>query len=595
MSFLQSEYLIPVIVFLALLIYLSVNQEIKFFQWIKDHWFLKRSGKNIIGSILYYLGLLLICLALLDLRGQETNIAGKISDQKTILLIDSSASMLTEDVRPNRFQKALLLAKHYVRKAVGQQVSVVVFSDSSKQIIPFTNDMDLVDARLSALEDMKLERGGTSLSLAIQESIQYFKNNSESISGNILMFTDAEETEGGISTEIPDSISVGVIGVGTAKGGPIPIRDSRGVFKGNKKFNGETVISKLDENFLKSFGAKVKDFRYWIATSYSIPTEEIISFFTKIHKIKQSKNNFRIRPVLSNYLMVPGVILLIFSFVFKSMNSFVYIALLFISLSGYTQDNKEDKMPEKSKVVLELEQKFSEGKITEIEKKTLASYLLKEGFPEQAETLYKEIIKAPVNKDNLKDKFNLGASEFKNKKIKEGFDTYKEIHDYLKRNDPGNELLPSVKENMLKAIEQMSSQSKSKKSDEKDKDENKDKKDESGKGDEGKEGKDSEQKENKDQKDKEGKNDKKDQKDKDKDKDKKGDEKKKNKDDNESKEKDKKDKQKNKNKNGEGDKPQSKKKMPAILKQLMSDDNQLQKKMIDTGTTKRKTREKRDW
>jgi hypothetical protein len=39
----------------------------------------------------------------------------------------------------------------------------------------------------------------------------------------------------------------------------------------------------------------------------------------------------------------------------------------------------------------------------------------------------------------------------------------------------------------------------------------------------------------------------------------------------------------------------SKKKTPAILKQLLSDDNKIQKKMIDAGTTARKTREKRDW
>ena len=71
---------------------------------------------------------------------------------KTIILVDSSASMLAEDVRPNRFKKALLLVKHYVKKAVGQQISLVVFSDNQKRIIPFTDDIDLINARLERLE-----------------------------------------------------------------------------------------------------------------------------------------------------------------------------------------------------------------------------------------------------------------------------------------------------------------------------------------------------------------------------------------------------------------------------------------------------------
>ena len=52
----------------------------------------------------------------------------------------------------------------------------------------------------------------------------------------------------------------------------------------------------------------------------------------------------------------------------------------------------------------------------------------------------------------------------------------------------------------------------------------------------------------------------------------------------------------------EGDKKESKqekaerqKKLPALLKQLMSDDNKLQKKMIDAKTLRRKASDEKDW
>jgi len=181
MSFVYSNYFLVIIVIAILLSLIILKQERSFFKWVEDHWFYKRSKSSTLSSLFFVFGFILLMVALLDLRGPEKNIQGKISDQKTILLIDSSASMLAEDVRPNRFRKALLLAKHFIKKAVGQQLSIVVFSDSAKQIMPFTNDIDLLEARLGALERMKLSRGGTSLTLAIKESIQFFENNSKDV------------------------------------------------------------------------------------------------------------------------------------------------------------------------------------------------------------------------------------------------------------------------------------------------------------------------------------------------------------------------------------------------------------------------------
>jgi Ca-activated chloride channel family protein len=592
-SFTQSQYLIPLIFTLVIIIIISIRFESSFFTWIKDHWFFKRRKRSVIASILYYLGLFLVGLALLDLRGPEEYITGKVSDQRTIILIDNSSSMMAEDVRPNRFEKGIVLAKHYVRKAVGQQISISVFSDSMKRIVPFTNDMDLVDARLNALKDMKLNRGGTALSLAIQESIQYFENTAEDKSGNILIFTDAEETDGGISLELPKGITVGVVGIGTAKGAPIPMRNRNNTFVGNKRYKGEVVITKLDEGFLKKLGEKVKNYKYWVAGSYSLPTEDIVNFFSRIHNIKQSENSFRIRPVLQNYLMIPGVILLALSFLLKNMKTFVYVGMLSILMLNPSFAQEEEPPKEKSQEITKLEEKFATGNMTKNEKRLLAQKLLQEGFAEQSEKLYGEILKnKPLSEETKDDYFNYGAAQFKSKQIGKGFQTYKKLHDHLSQNDEKNkDMLKSVKDNMLKAI-QSSSQSKSGKSDDDDQKDQQDQKNQKGKG----KGKD----QKKDQKKGKGKGEseqdqKKDQdkKDKNKNKDKndqKGDNKDKN---NENDDQNKKDKKKDKNKGaGNGI---DKKKLPAILKQLMSDDNKLQKKMIDTGTTKRKTREKRDW
>src|SRR5690606_36205834 len=94
--------------------------------------------------------------------------------------------------------------------------------------------------------------------------------------GNIVIITDAEETDTGFNLKVPDNISIALIGIGTARGSNIPLRDSRGVSQGVKKFQGKEVITKLDESFIKKLGSEIKYYNYWIASSYSLPTEEVL-------------------------------------------------------------------------------------------------------------------------------------------------------------------------------------------------------------------------------------------------------------------------------------------------------------------------------
>lgn len=600
MTFENKSYIFLVIIIMITYSWLILKNNRKFFIWIKDHWFFERTRKHKLSTIFYLLGVTFLMLSLLDLRGPEKKISAKTSDQRTIILIDNSASMLVEDVRPNRFQKALFLAKHYVKRAVGQKISIIVFSDGQKKIVPFTDDFNLIEARLSTLEDLNLNRGGTGLSLAIQESIQYFKATSEDVNGNILIFTDAEETDDGLELTVPDGISVGVVGVGTSKGGPIPERNSRGVFKKNKTHKGKVVVSKLDNNFLKGLGRRIKNYEYWVATSYSLPTQEIANFFSKIHTDKNKKNDFRIKPVWANYLMVPGVILLCISFLLSRGKIFILTAFLsLLSLSVFAQvkipgmpnvqDIKEveEKEPVKSEKTLSLEEAFVNGNLSEDGKKALAYELLNDGFPKDSISLYDEILENKITDENLPHKFNQATALLQDKGQSRAINNYNQILKHIEKsgNPDLEEIAKMAKKNILKAL-QSGGQGSGKKEDQEeseDQDGNEDKDSQGESGDQ-KDSKNKDKDENgkksEDQKDQDGKD---------------GKDKEKNKE-NKNNSNDQNDKKKEKEKNESGDeKKKRKKKLPALLKQLVSDDNKLQKKMIDAKTTERKGRDKKDW
>ncbi len=198
MSFLYAQYAIFVIIAVIIWSIFVLRQNSLFKKWVVDHWFIKTNWKFKISSACQIIAVGLIAFALLDLRGPEKFVRASTSSQKTMILIDTSASMFVEDVRPNRFEKALLLVKHYVKRAYGQKISIAVFSDYPKKIVPFTDDIDLIEARIESLKELNLNSGGTSLSLAIGEAIQNFKMTEGDSSGNILVFTDAEETDGGM-------------------------------------------------------------------------------------------------------------------------------------------------------------------------------------------------------------------------------------------------------------------------------------------------------------------------------------------------------------------------------------------------------------
>lgn len=568
MSFEYSQYLILVIFLWIGFSYFYLKSTKGFFSWVKDHWFFKQSIQHKISTGLYCLGLLFLSLALLDFRGPEKIITSNTPDQRTIILIDSSASMLTEDIRPNRFNKALLLAKHYIKRAVGQKISIVVFSDGTKRIVPFTEDSNLVDARLERLKTLNLARGGTSLTLAIKESLQYFvSGDPDEAGGNILIFTDAEETDGGVEIKIPDNVSVGVVGIGTRKGKPVPKRDSKGIHRGNIKYKGKLVISKLDEDFLKNLGEQIKNYKYWVATSYSLPTAEILNFFSGIHKAKNQENSFRVKPVLANYLMIPGIICLMLSFLFGRRKTFVLTSLfLLFSVNGFPQDEE----PEKSQLTLKLEEKFIKGELDDQGKKALATSLLKDNFPQEAVELYDEVLEDKITEENKNHKLNKATALLKMQKLKEGVDEYNKIIKHLEANKSkeNDDMLKIAKSNIAKIFKQSQGQGKGKKknSDDENKQNNSDQQQGDGEGQE------------KDKSDKQDGD--------------KGDQKK-NKDDQGDGDKKKKDK-KNKSESKE-EREKRKKKLPALLKQLMNDDNQLQKKMIDAKTTKRKGYDRKDW
>jgi Ca-activated chloride channel family protein len=587
MNFEHLDYLPWVVLAALLLVVSTLWLERKFFNMVKMYWFYRRSFFSFLSTFIFFLGMTGLLFSLLDLRGAEEKIKAGVPTERTIILIDTSASMLAEDVRPSRLEKSVLIAKHFARKAVGQQLAIVAFAEIQKKIVPFTNDLDLIDARLESIKNLRNQNGSSALSGAIQESIQYFKETGEA-RGNILVITDGEETAEGINLNIPKEIYVAFVGVGTNQGGRIPLDDGQGFRFGYKKTRGQDVITRLNEDFFKKTVSDLPTSEYWLANTYNFPTDEILDFF-KAQKGKGDKEqDMMIKPVLMEWIVVPSIILLIMSYFFKAIR--VFTLSIFLVILPIKAEEAIEMTPELKKKMEMLQN----GDLNRLEKIKLADDLQKAGAKEEAIALYQENL--PQNPQNgeipPQAYLNYGTGLLEKGEEQGGLEVYDSLVKSLPKDDEQtNKIKDMIQKNItnyFKVQEQKKEQQK-KEQDKKDEQEkNSSEKNGEGSGTSG-------DKESSTQNNKQGQNsNEKDQK-----QDKGDDQQDKNKQDEKENEQDKNQPTDKDSKDKEGDqKKLPPQKVPPKLKQLMSDDRQLQLKIIEQGTrdmNKRKNRENKDW
>lgn len=564
MTFMYLKYLPLVLLVLSIFVLLYFKAARTFKTALKTYWDLRPKLRYNLSHVFYLSFIALLLVAAMDLRGPEETIEGTIGDQKTLIVIDSSASMLAEDVRPNRFEKAIMLAKHFVRSAYGHQVGIVVFSDIQKMLIPFTDDVDLLDARLGGLIEQKELTGGSNLYQTIRESIRYFvADGGEDPVGNILLFSDAEAHDETFELKVPDGINVAVVGVGTARGAKIPIRDRSKAFKGYKKFRGELVTSSLNEDLLKDLGKNIDHYRYWIVQAYNLPTEEILSFFNRSYLEKLSKSTQRVRPVLGHYLIILAILCYVVAVLLTRGKTFKAVASLLLIL---TLGKPAILKAQSSSKLME---KLHAGKIGQNEKLELAKKLMESENYQESAILYEESLKS--GNAPSRASLNHGAALLAGGEVARGLEVLAETS----REGLSEEEKMIVRSNILNAIKQQQEQQRQEQ-------QNKDQKD-SGQGQQNQQ-QNQNQQDKQDQQNKQNQNDQQNKQDK------------QNQQNSDQQNKAKSNQQKLKERQEKQKRERAMKQVPALVKQVLEDDRKLQEQYIDTSTdTPEDTTKPKDW
>src|SRR5882757_4257665 len=170
-----------------------------------------------------------------------------------LFAVDTSRSMLSNDVAPNRLERVKLAAQDLITELQGDRVGLIAFAGRAFLQAPLTIDYDAAVESINDLDTKTIPEGGTNISEAIALATQTF---GKSAMGNraLIIFTDGEELSGDAVSGAKKAADAGVriftVGVGTAQGSLIPV-EGKGEAGFVKDAKGQVVKSKLDENRLR--------------------------------------------------------------------------------------------------------------------------------------------------------------------------------------------------------------------------------------------------------------------------------------------------------------------------------------------------------
>ena len=208
------------------------------------------------------LKLMVLCLAIASLAIALVNpkIGSKLETVKRegvdiVFAVDVSKSMLAEDMAPNRLDKAKQLVTQIINNLASDRVGIIAYAGKAFPQLPITTDYASAKMFLQNMNTNMLSSQGTAINEAIELAKTYY-DDAEQTNRVLIIISDGEDHSEDAATVAEEANEEGIriftIGVGNTKGGPIPIKRNGIVLNYKKDKNGETVITRLNEETLKT-------------------------------------------------------------------------------------------------------------------------------------------------------------------------------------------------------------------------------------------------------------------------------------------------------------------------------------------------------
>jgi Ca-activated chloride channel family protein len=271
-----------------------------------------------------------VCLLLAALAGPQygtrlVNIKRKSVD--VIIAVDCSRSMLARDVDPDRMSKAKEMLSVLIDRLKENRIGVIAFAGTAFVQCPLTYDYNSAKMLLGLINTDLIPMPGTSLGSAIGLAAKSLVPE-KSASKVLVLLTDGEDHKsdplGAAKDAAGQGIRIYTVGIGTARGEPIPEGASGGTvseYKRDKK--GQVVTSRLDERLLSGIADAAGGRYYPMAYGDVGVAEQIYSDISMMEKTETKAGVYAAREHRFQIPLFAAVILLFAELLYGADLSFV--------------------------------------------------------------------------------------------------------------------------------------------------------------------------------------------------------------------------------------------------------------------------------
>jgi Ca-activated chloride channel family protein len=215
--------------------------------------------KRVLKIILFLAGFSSLILALCNLQTGSKLTEVKREGADIMVCLDVSNSMLAQDLTPNRLTRAKYALEKMIDLLEGDRLGLIIFAGEAYVQLPITTDYNAAKMFLESIGPGMVPVQGTNLTEAIKKASESFGTD-EGKNKAIILITDGENHESEAIDAAVEAqkkgIMINTIGIGSQNGVPIPIIEN-GVVKGYRKDKeGQTVVTRLNSDLLKTIAAK---------------------------------------------------------------------------------------------------------------------------------------------------------------------------------------------------------------------------------------------------------------------------------------------------------------------------------------------------
>jgi Ca-activated chloride channel family protein len=181
-----------------------------------------------------------------------------------VVAVDTSKSMLTTDIAPNRLERAKLAALELMQRAGTDRMGLVAFAGDAFLECPLTIDNMAFQQSVQALNVNSIPQGGTAIAEAINTALTAFKEKGHYKA--LVLLTDGEDNDSesgaleAAQNAAKDGLKIFTIGIGTAAGDLIRVTDANGNSNYVRDEQGNVVKSHLNENLLQQIAGATGGF-----------------------------------------------------------------------------------------------------------------------------------------------------------------------------------------------------------------------------------------------------------------------------------------------------------------------------------------------